>query len=297
MTGVLVATHEPGSPEWLALRRSGITASEIAAVMGISPWQSPFSLFWSKVNDWHAQGTDEMDAGNRLEPVIADWFADRHPEVRVTPTGTWRNSERPWQIANPDRLLLFPEGFRCAALLECKAVFSWDDWGDEGTEDVPVHYRAQCLWQMDAVGVDIVFIAAFSGLQFRQFEIRRDDTDLKVMRDAAQAFLRRIALGDEPDIDEHSATLRTLKALHPSIEDRDQEIPAEVADGYRAARAALAVAQSEADGWESRLRAAMGDARRAVCAGSFVASRSMFDVDENIRAAYSVDRLNPARSK
>ncbi|MBO0875326.1 MAG: hypothetical protein J2P19_18235 [Pseudonocardia sp.] len=45
------------------------------------------------------------------------------------------------------------------ALLEIKHSASYDGWGDEGTDEIPVYYRAQVLWQMDAFGLDTAYVA------------------------------------------------------------------------------------------------------------------------------------------
>jgi len=318
----------PHNPTWHALRRQGITASEIAAVLGISPWESPFSLYWRKVNDWGTDDNPEMSAGRRAERVIADWYTERADPnesdlIHVVPAGLYRSTTRPWQMATPDRLICPPcsvcadlseveswvcmacsgtgiDRYRPMALLECKyLVAGWDGWGDEHTDEVPVHYRAQALWQADTLGVDEVHIAAWHGADLRIYVIRIADdearADLHVMRDAGREFLLRIHDGEPPDIDQHAATLRTLKALHPTIDDRDQEIPAAIAAGYLLAHAAKAAAQSELDLWEARLRAAMGDARRAVCAGQTIATRSIFDRAAHEVSAGTVDRLTAAR--
>ena len=65
----------PGNPKWHTLRRDGVTASEIAAVLGLSPWDSPFSLYWRKINGWCADDPVDMSTGRRVEPVVADWWA------------------------------------------------------------------------------------------------------------------------------------------------------------------------------------------------------------------------------
>src|SRR5690242_18272977 len=115
MTAVeLLPPHEakPSNPEWLKLRRAGISASEIAAVVGLSPWQSPFSLYWTKVEGWETESNAEMSAGTRAEPVIADWFADECDPLEnlvVCPAGLYASAERPWALATPDRLLCDPQ--------------------------------------------------------------------------------------------------------------------------------------------------------------------------------------------
>jgi putative phage-type endonuclease len=64
----------PANERWHELRRAGITASEIAVVMGLSPYDSPFNLYWSKVNDWQWEGNEFTRAGQHLEDAIAQWW-------------------------------------------------------------------------------------------------------------------------------------------------------------------------------------------------------------------------------
>jgi putative phage-type endonuclease len=106
MTAELVGHFEHGLPEWHQARMGGIGGSEIAAVLGLSKWESHFSL-WHRKQTLIPDRPDNPDTewGTRLEPVILQAFADRHPELVVdTRPGTWRNTDRPWQIANPDAL-------------------------------------------------------------------------------------------------------------------------------------------------------------------------------------------------
>lgn len=323
----------PSNPEWHKLRRAGVTASEIACVLGISPFDSPFSLYWKKREGWRTESTPEMEAGRRAEPVIVQWFADQHDEYTVRPPGLYANPDRPWQLATPDGLVYalcgdcdgggygganaFPShgdgcascyatglGSRLLALVEAKyPVGGWDGWGEPGTDDIPVHYRAQCLWQLDVMGVDEVYLAAWHGADFREYLIRRDERDLRVMRAAGLAFLDRLAAGTPPDIDGHTATIRALKTLHPSIEDVDIDVPAEFAEGYRRARALRQRADAIVDRYEARARHTLGNARRLVCNGHLVVSRSIYDqssdmaeVDSLDTDAPTVDRLNPGRA-
>lgn len=280
MNATLVVPANAPRDVWLAARRPGIGASEIAAVMGISPYDSPFSLWWRKHMGWDADVNEEMDAGRRLEPAIANWFADAHPDVNVRKTGLWRNDTRPFQLATPDRMLMPPgrAGLKaCTALLECKAAYSWDGWGDEGTDDIPVHYRAQCLWQMDTLGVDLVHVAAFAGLEFRAFQVRRDEKDLVMMREAARRFMASLAEGEPPDVDEHSATMPILRRINAAIEDRKQEIPSPVALGWLRAKRFKDLATSVEKRYSAQMRAHLGTAKTATHDGRTIAARSTDD--------------------
>jgi putative phage-type endonuclease len=149
-----------GAPRdvWLAARQHGIGASEAAAVLGLSPWESAFSLHWRKRGVLGGvDETEPMRWGTILEAPIAAEFARRHPTVRVERVGLCAHVDRPWQLATPDRLIVDPdEGCDCpaagcrrtgvctaggavTAVVECKI----DDahhayaWGEEGSDDIP----------------------------------------------------------------------------------------------------------------------------------------------------------------
>jgi putative phage-type endonuclease len=317
-----------GNERWMELRRAGVTASEIAVILGLSPYDSAFNLYWSKLNDWRWEGNEFTSAGRHLEDAIADWWmAERDPleNLVARPAGLYVHPERPWQLATPDRLLFLPcpncvdtdvlrpcevcRDWGTAgdplALIECKWVaYSWDGWGEEGTDQVPVYYRAQALWQLDVLGVDEVHFAALGPGGFRSYLVRRDEADLKLMRAAAEDFVRRLNEQDPPDLDGHEATISALKKLHPSLGDGDVEVPVELAEAYRRARALKKRAEDVIDRCEARIRAALGsDYSRAVVGKKLVASRSIYDQSGDSAELTAlegdwpvVDRLNPGRA-
>ena len=327
----------PDDDRWHELRRGGVTASEIAAILGLSPWQSAFNLYWSKTNAWTGDDNEFMSAGRHLEDAIADWWmaeCDPLENMQARPAGLYAHPDRRWQLATPDRLLYRTcpgcdgESFRsqhdgslwvCTdclevdgcdpkliALLECKWVaHSWDGWGEPGTDEIPVYYRAQALWQLDTLGVDEVHFAVLGPGGFRAYgPIRRDEADLKVMRAAGEAFHNRVITGEVPDLDGHSATLGALKQLHPSVGEGDVEVPVELAETYRRARALKKRAEDLTDRCEARIRAALGsEFNRAVVGKKLVASRSVYEQSGDSAELTAlegdwpvVDRLNPGRS-
>ncbi len=289
-------------------------------------------MFWRKTNGWETEQSDEMSAGHYAEPAVAAWFADNrdpHENLTIRSAGLYASAERPWQLATPDRLIheacpdcdgrgnggpgAAPEtnglcascqatglGSPVLALLECKYVIGgWDGWGEPDTDEVPVHYRAQCLWQADVLDVDEVYLAAWHGAEFRTYAIRRDEDDLAVMRKAGAEFAERLAAGDPPPLDGHIATLRTVKALHPDLEDREQEVAADLAQAWQEAKARKAQAEAEERRLEVELRAALGPARRATVDGLKVATRVISEVAESTRtiAAHRRDYLLTPRGK
>ncbi|GGN40383.1 putative phage-type endonuclease [Actinoplanes campanulatus] len=322
--------------QWHQLRREGVTASEIAVVMGISPYDSPFSLFWAKVNDWRWDGNDLTSAGSHLEDAIADWWmaaCDPLENLIKRSAGLYAHPDRPWQLATPDGLLLTPcadcegtglypsgrftyycpdcngKGGSLVALLECKWVaHSWDGWGEPGTDEIPVYYRAQVLWQADVLGVSTVYIAALGPTGFRSYVVHINEAaqaDLEVMRAAGFDFFQRLEGGDAPDLGGHDATISALQRLHPTLGDGEVQVSVELAERYRQARADRDEAKARVAACEAEIRAALGsDFNRAMCGKKLVASRSVFERrsdDEHELMAIddawpTTDRLNPGRA-
>jgi putative phage-type endonuclease len=313
----------PTEPEWHRLRREGISASEIAAVLGISKWDSPFSLYWSKANDWRQEQSDEMSIGAAVEQAVADLWADRcdpHENLTLARAGLYAAASGSWQLATPDRLVHQacpscgsgsrpPESFGCwdcrntgcagppDAVLECKWAGTWDGWGDDGTDDIPVYYRAQALWQCHVLGVDQWYLGVLGPSGFRTYDGAIDPADIKLMVEHGRRFMDRLNRLDPPDIDDgHPATITTLKQLHPSIAHDDPiEVGHQFADGWRRARRLKDRAAAVCARYEARARGLLGDGRRLTLGGRLVASRSVYDRKPYEVGPTTIDKLNPGK--
>ena len=93
---------------WLELRRMGIGASDIAAVVGISPWSTPHQVWISKTTpDAPEPMTNEdMEWGLRVEGLILDETAER---LKIDPAELVRgvlvqNRKNAWMLATIDGL-------------------------------------------------------------------------------------------------------------------------------------------------------------------------------------------------
>ena len=288
MTGVLVPA--PTEADWLAARREGITASEIAVVMGLSPFDSPFALYHRKRGDLAAvEDNDAMRIGRHLESLVCKMFAERRPEFHLLGDGRalYAHESRPWQMATPDRIVYESTGYPSvwdapAAVLEAKTAATYDGWGDDGTDEIPVHYRCQVLWQMDVLGLDAAFVACLfiHSRKLRVYELAMDDSarnDLALLREAGQEFTRQVAGGEEPDVDWRPATGDALRHLNQGVEQRDVTVRPQLARSYRAAVRRYRDAEQRKDLMTNRMLQAIGTGRRALDqAGRPVATRSVY---------------------
>lgn len=219
MKGRLLDTAPPpGSPEWL----SRMSASKIAAVVGLSPYESRFSL-WHRMAGLVPQQkqTAVMSRGHYLEPGICKWWADQHPDLETLRGQSYLHETRDWQVAAPDRLVVRKDDAGVTSLLEVKSSAYADDWGPSGSDEIPPGYRAQVLWQLDTLGLQVGHVAVLlgmGGLEFRSYVIEYDATEAAWLVEQGSLFMTSLEAGVRPDIDDHGATYEAVRAMHPDID-------------------------------------------------------------------------------
>lgn len=261
---------EPGSDDWHAARAQGIGGSEIAAVLGLSPYESRFSL-WHRKKGLIApvKESEEMYWGKEHEPAICRRFARNHPDLDVTPAPTYAHPDRPWQIANPDR-------HAGPDLLEAKTSRDAEGWGEEGTAQIPVHYRAQCLHYMDVLGARRCWVAVLiAGSEYREYVIDYDEDEARILREAGARFMDDLARDVRPDIDGHSATYQAVREIPEGLDPIDVEIPTVLRDRFHTAQDAYWAAEDELTACKGELLDAIGTGQRAVCERERVATRTV----------------------
>lgn len=182
------AIHEPtivqlvqGSPEWLEYRRTRRNASESAAVMGVSPWMTPYQLWLAKTGRSTPRVTLAMQRGTELEPAARAAYEDRTGLVMqpvVLQDGAYS--------ASLDGMTL--EG---DLVLEIKCPLRGmrsDLWQDVLAGQVPVHYRVQVQYQLAVSGADHAHLWVYDGSQGVLLEIGRDEACMDAIRAAWDAF-------------------------------------------------------------------------------------------------------------
>jgi predicted phage-related endonuclease len=98
---------------------------------------------------------------------------------------------------------LFHSDGSCAAshLLECKTAspFNQSDWGELGTDEVPMSYLVQCLWYLAITNLDRCDVAVlFGNSDFRIYEVYRDKELEELILAKAAAFWNGYVQADTP---------------------------------------------------------------------------------------------------
>lgn len=262
----------PGSPEWL----STVTASKVAAIVGVSRWESPYSL-WHRMAGHlpEAEPKDEFTVGHAFEPALAELWKSANPGWRLSPGEVQHRTDR---FGFPAAATLDRRASRGRSrrVVEFKTARSLEDWGDDFTDACPDDYVCQTIWQMGLTGwtrlpAHLVVMGPF--FQWHTYEINFDAGVFDALVDQARRFWQSIRDGVAPELDDTVPTYTAVRQLHPEIVDREVVIPTWLGRDYLASVEARKAAEETERGFKSKVLDRMGSASVAVVEGGHVIAK------------------------
>lgn len=142
--------------EWLKHREKGIGSSEIATIVGLNPWETPYQLWRRKRGlDPAKEETFAMKAGHYLEDAVSQFWSDETgQQVIKRSAGDWLivDDDRPYLRVSPDRtywLAGMPHSNTNKGILECKTTQMAVD-----PDDIPKHWFCQVQYQLGVAGYE-----------------------------------------------------------------------------------------------------------------------------------------------
>lgn len=197
-------------------RRAYIGGADIAAVLGVSPWMTPVDLYLQKISD---QPEPELTPEKRRffarrkqqEPVVARMLEeeygievttlslDTHPNRYTDPEHAILRAEIDFEfLMSPSVRAHFPDREDFAAIPdgtllngEIKTVhpFTASEWGEQGSEEVPIHYAAQVMHGLCVTRRPAALVAALFGIDILLcFPIMADPETIADMRERCVRF-------------------------------------------------------------------------------------------------------------
>ena len=186
---MLVANVKQGSQEWLNLRKTKITATDAAVILGASHWKTRVQLYHEKVSDENKNFTSErMQRGLDLEPVARDLFCLEHG-LMMEPAVVVKD----WAMASLDGI--DPDGKH---IVEIKCPGS-KDHSEALLGKVPTHYYPQIQHQLYVTGLPKAFYYSFDGSDGVTVEVQRDDAFIEKMLEEERAFYDCLILRTPPE--------------------------------------------------------------------------------------------------
>jgi len=167
--------------DWLEYRKKGIGGSDVAAIMGISPFATIRDLFYNKtgvqpvIQEEEESNWVAKEVGHRLEDLVAEIFSKK-TGLEVFPVRVmFRHPLYPFMLADVDFFVRMPDG--TFAILECKTCNynAKDKWADEG---IPAHYVLQVRHYLSVMNMQKAFIACLYGNNENEFVYRTIERDL-----------------------------------------------------------------------------------------------------------------------
>lgn len=214
-----IEVAEPKTDQWMAARRTGFGASEIAAVAGLSPYSTPLEVYLRKRGELpEFAGNAATRLGTKLEPVVLSEFVEATGiGVRRYPMPMLRHPTHEFALATPDAELESDE------LLEIKTT-NWRiakaDYGDEETDSLPATHVCQAQWQLLVTGFVVCrFAVLVDGRELKQYRVERNEKLIDGLIGCASDLWQRVQKGEPPEPTwNHPTTLDLMKDLYRNID-------------------------------------------------------------------------------
>jgi hypothetical protein len=193
-----------------------VSSLDMCALMGVSKYDTPISIFLKKKNKYKKNVDDSMfpiKMGRKLEPILLDLT---HEYLQTTITSNkfnWRSHP-----AEP-RFISVPDGFALykgePAVVEMKSRASKNDKMD--------FYEIQTRWHMFVCQYEVGLLGILTGLRsFEIFEFRRNPDIEEEMKKRAYQFLEALEKNEIPELSDYPEI--DLEALKKSKVEISSEV-------------------------------------------------------------------------
>lgn len=210
--------------QWLEDRRKGVGGSDVAAILGLSPYRTPVATWLDKTGQDTGEEVSEksqelMHWGHTLEDVVAKEFQERTGMKVQRVNKQLVTGESGWMRANLDRAIVNPEiagtvrvlpeekrtdgrMLTTDVILECKTAhaFSADKWGPSQEDEIiygtvvtehkiPLYYETQVQWYLGITGAKTCYVAVLiGGNDFRIYKVDRDEEAIRMIVEKCREF-------------------------------------------------------------------------------------------------------------
>jgi len=257
----------PGSPEWIAERRTGLGGTDLPKILGVSRFGGPMDVWMEK------QGltaplieTEAMEWGKILEEPVAQKYARftgrhvRHAAAFI------RHPRYEFLFANPDRWSLKRGTAKRILEIKTGGEFTKKDYGEPETDQIPPDYLIQVMHYLNVTGASVADLGVLIGGQkFRRYTVERDEALIERMTEIAAEFWSNKEQGIPPEVDgsEGSAAYLAYVYRDTGIERPMDDRLAQLGTLYAALKESVKAREEKITKVGNQIRDLMGDARWA----------------------------------
>ncbi len=224
--------------DFALLRAKSLGGSDVGALLGLSKYRSAVDV-WMEKTGQSVSSADSLPLrfGSFAESFVANEYALATGLSLVHHESALIHPDHSYMHGHVDRLICSSptifnkEGHLLAdRILECKTAnpFTAHEWGDVGTDQVPLSYLVQCAWYLAITRLERADLAVlFGNADFRIYEIHRDLELEAMILDRAKIFWEHHVIADvAPPAQRES----DYKQLFPRSEVKSIEAPKETCE-------------------------------------------------------------------
>lgn len=195
-----LAVATPGAVD----RRHIVGGSDIPAVLGISPWKTPYRLWVEKTAE-HPLEEDPRKAlffrrRKMMEPFVIELAKAEHDLHVVAKNARYYDPELPFLSCEIDFEHEY-EGSTENADVKTVRPSMAKEWGEPGTDEIPQYYTAQFLWGQMITGRHSTLCMAMIGIDnLIPYRVMRADSVIAWMREQALRFWELVEKRTPPPI-------------------------------------------------------------------------------------------------
>ena len=252
--------------EWLAEREKGIGASDVAAILSLSPWETAFSLWLKKTHQADPEPENEaMLMGHLMEEVVVKRWEMETGQKAIKASAAdiiYVHPEHDFLRATPDRVV---RGRK--KILECKTTVTQID-----ETDLPIHWVTQVIYQMYVTGIHDADLAwLVSGRYFGYAHIPYDEEYANFIVEKVSEFWNDCVIGGkEPEL--ISVADFALKGSEPGTTiEADSEALSQLLS-LRTINAAITQQEAAAEDYKDSIKLFMGENESLTYEGKVLAT-------------------------
>lgn len=252
-----ISTKDMTIEDWRKARTTSIGGSDAAAIVGLSDWSSPYTVWAEKTGKIVSKEDNEaMRQGRDLEEYVAERFCEATGKKVKRVNAIIKNDIYPFAHANIDRDISGEN-----AGLECKTT-NILNMRKFANGEYPANYYVQCMHYMAVTGADKWYLAVLIlGRDFMVYEIPRDDAEISALMQAENDFWELVRNYIPPPVDGSYSTTDTLKQMYNGVSGSIIELygmDAAVRQ-YLDAKSRKKSIETEITECENRLKESLGD--------------------------------------
>lgn len=197
--------------EWLKDRKKGIGGSDAAAIIGLNPYSTAYSVWADKLDLVPPkQDSEAMRQGRDFEDIVAHRFMEATGKKVRRKNSIIRNPEYPFAHATVDRLVVGEN-----AGLECKTTSSLNLKKFRDGE-YPDTYYCQCVHYMAVTGADRWYLAVLVlGKEFLWYTIERNQDEIDALMAEEKYFWGTyVEQKKQPPVDGYKPTTEAINTIY-----------------------------------------------------------------------------------